>query len=511
MIGEVRNSFKRILSLNPNNKQKVEVEDFKPNQYVKVAALSPYFVPQTTKYEDNEDIDMSEFQGGDFENYTRARIENMDEILKGFEKYKTGLNRNREGNMEYFEEIVYFLMDLILPWMDTRTMEFPDIVNQMRGGSSAGFLTPGNKNDAFAKYFDDVEYYFHHPRQFFFDNTVLWTVVGKDEVRLKEKEPRTYSFPDLIFTMLLQKYTIMQNKSLMENWKQTPFAVGITENDWTDLIDKLETLQPKKWVMWDASRYDRSIPTEAMEAVFILRSVCHSETDKDTLAMIYSTIINRLNLLPNGEIYLTQNGNPSGQANTTIDNCIAHVYIWATMWCKYTGSIDGFEKWLKDHGWIVYGDDGLMISLNDWDEAFFSAIEEKLWTEVTGSTVSFFITDDPSAISFLGKHPIKVNGVWRSKPSEPAKNLMSLKLRNKKSMTEIQFFTKLVNYYELFYNYDKTEDKAGQMNKRYIKTKIDTFISNYHQILKDNTDYQGVLRTYKVEIPKKNGDFDFRN
>lgn len=439
----------------------------------------------------------------DLSDWGLALIHDKKLIDVAFDKYKTAIGRNKEFLSKNVSSVAgYVYSQFLIPYMETEIVCDSVLYNMAEGTSSAGFLFGGNKEDALQKYGDKVMYYLNYPLQYIQDIDTLFVIAAKDEVRLREKEPRSYSYPDMIFNMLLQRYTKYQNISLGACWKQTPFAVGIDVfEDWNWLISNWEKCPGNLYIEWDFSRYDRSICGEIMQEIAFMRIQELDPTEANIVLRLYERLINRKNLMYDGRVIITQNGNPSGQPNTTYDNCFAHMIIWGLCWKDYYGNLSGFKEFIETSGFKIFGDDGAACIEENF-RPFIEAIQGGLITKITGSTIEFQVHTKLENLTFLGRKPFRLNGVWVSRPANVDKLMQSLKMKARKKHSLTNQFARYVAYYKQFY-YCKFLAKDTDENRCFqtLDSLIKSFISDYGKFLSMDADYVANVRQYKVEIP----------
>lgn len=244
----------------------------------------------------------------------------------------------------------------------------------------------------------------------------IWTLSGKLEVRDVSKPCRCYMIAPMWMSAVQQKFTKLQNLTMMAARFKIPSAVGMrVPEDWYELYTRLhEHEEPDYKIkfflsdikLWDSVQY-RSVLWRT--ARLRCRALGLTGEEKKLFYHYVYWTINRVVLLPDGDLVLTKDGNASGKPDTTFDNGINQIQMHAMLWHDLYGTFSGFEMFLQRAKEFTNGDDIISACVNAADEDFYRALPG-LWKKRFGSEMKSELVEEWSAVHFLGAQPI--SSVW---------------------------------------------------------------------------------------------------
>lgn len=209
---------------------------------------------------------------------------------------------------------------------------------------------------------------------------VLWWTFLKNETLKKTKveseDIRMIMCTDPVFTRFGAAFDQHQNQLMKERTEThqaqvgwTPFFGGLNRR-----IQRLET-RGDIFVEMDWTRFDGTIPTEVFSHIKNIRWFLHGDMyktpeNKARYDWYVSNLINKVVLLPTGEVTFIQRGNPSGQISTTTDNNMINTFLTAFEICfqyvQQHGKIPLVADYFQHVDSICYGDDRLLAVDSNW-------------------------------------------------------------------------------------------------------------------------------------------------
>jgi hypothetical protein len=244
----------------------------------------------------------------------------------------------------------------------------------------------------------------------------IWVLSGKLEVRDVSKPCRCYMIAPMWMSAVQQKFTKLQNLTMMAARFKIPSAVGMrVPEDWYELYTRLHEYEEPDYKikfflsdikLWDSVQY-RSVLWRT--ARLRCRALGLTGEEKKLFFHYVYWTINRVVLLPDGELVLTKDGNASGKPDTTFDNGINQIQMHAMLWHDLYGTFSGFEMFLHRAKEFTNGDDIISACVNAADETFYRALPG-LWKKRFGSEMKSELVEEWSAVHFLGAQPL--SSVW---------------------------------------------------------------------------------------------------
>nr|WPR17470.1 MAG: nonstructural protein [Avian astrovirus 3] len=209
---------------------------------------------------------------------------------------------------------------------------------------------------------------------------VLWWTFLKNEVLKKKKvednDIRMIMCTDPGFTRFGACFEQHQNRLMKERSETHHAQIG-----WTPFfggLDKRLTRLQKKgdtFVELDWTRFDGTIPREVFKHIkeirwFFLHHKCKTPENRKRYEWYVSNLLDKITLLPTGEVTLIQTGNPSGQISTTTDNNMVNTFLTAFEVCynykKQYGRVPTVQEYYDHVDTICYGDDRILAYDSSW-------------------------------------------------------------------------------------------------------------------------------------------------
>lgn len=146
---------------------------------------------------------------------------------------------------------------------------------------------------------------------------------------------------------------------------KTMSCVGISpfNGGWHQLYCRMnDTTKPNKGG-YDYANWDATTMTRLMFMNCRFRFLCYREEDRTyhtwvAICNAYKSIIFSIVVLPDGSLEYKPGGNPSGVANTVVDNTLMNAFVVFYNWYRLAPEVDRtYERCLEELFAILYGDD----------------------------------------------------------------------------------------------------------------------------------------------------------
>ncbi|QCO31428.1 RdRp [Passerine astrovirus 3] len=276
----------------------------------------------------------------------------------------------------------------------------------------------------------------------------LWWVFLKNETlkvkKIKEDDIRMIMCTDPVFTRIGAAFDQHQNTLMKEKTETrqaqvgwSPFYGGLNKR-----LMRLQGAEARYFVEMDWTRYDGTIPEELFRHVKEMRWFLHDSAyktpeNRKRYEWYVENLINKLALLPTGEVTRIEKGNPSGQISTTTDNNFVNTFLTAYevgFFYKQThGRVPSVREYRDNVDSICYGDDRI-LAINEsfciYDESQLPTLYKErfgMWVKPENIKVSSRL----EGLSFCGLTFTKVKGVYYGIPNVN-KILSTLEHPNKK-------------------------------------------------------------------------------
>jgi len=288
--------------------------------------------------------------------------------------------------------------------------------------TSAGkpYLSMGLKTKAEAmksdQFFQDFPLHYHPV----FHVTTKTEFLSEQEV-YEDHKARTFFIPPVDF-VLKQKivYDDMDSKMKSQNSNFSTFwsRYGFTrQRGGTDRLGRAHADHGHEHEMGDVTGWDRNFPL--IRAVYQVRESFLSYTEKQQglVDHVREGLTHQCFILPNGEVYYKDTGNPSGSGKTTTDNTIGHIIIRFYLWIKafrlMHWSVD-YENILTHVLESLYGDDYLSsvskqlakVRSEIWTRSEWLEFVVSIYNKFNGMTIkpsAFAMSNDIQDMEFLGQ------------------------------------------------------------------------------------------------------------
>jgi hypothetical protein len=226
----------------------------------------------------------------------------------------------------------------------------------------------------------------------------IWTCAQKVELRsvqkLLENNIRVFTASPLEHSLALNIFCWDMNNRFYQSHLKTWSAVGMTKfmGVWDQLYQKLQRFF-KGWALdvsqWDSSCFRETLEGQAQLRWSFLKEKWKTSDNRTRFFNLYDHIINSVIVLENGFLVQKFTGNPSGSANTVVDNTMILFRLLAYAWITIMGDDASYEDFMENVFAVLYGDDNT-FSVHERVRDRFNA---KSIAEVFAS-VGFKVTTD---------------------------------------------------------------------------------------------------------------------
>nr|QXV86504.1 RNA-dependent RNA polymerase [Avastrovirus sp.] len=261
----------------------------------------------------------------------------------------------------------------------------------------------------------------------------LWWTFLKNETlkktKIQEDDIRMIMCTDPTYTRFGAAFDQHQNEQIKEHTEEktaqigwTPFFGGLDQR-----IRRLET-RGDTFVELDWTRYDGTIPVEVFSHIKEIRWFLHAEKYKTTqnrerYKWYVTNLIDKIVLLPTGEVTRIIKGNPSGQISTTTDNNFVNLFLTAFeiayMYRSQTGRIPTIQEYFDNVDMLCYGDDRL-LSVNSNFVKYEKELVPSIYKGIFGMWVkpeNIKVSDTPEKLSFCGLTIVKTPAGYYGTPN----------------------------------------------------------------------------------------------
>lgn len=267
-----------------------------------------------------------------------------------------------------------------------------------------------------------------------FENQVpLWWSFLKNETlkvsKILDDDIRMIMCTDPVYTRFGAAFDQHQN-SLMKEKTETHYAqVG-----WSPFYDGLDRRIRRlmavgdQFVEMDWTRFDGTIPPEVFLHIKELRWFLHADSYKTPMnrkryLWYVFHLLNKVVLLPSGEVTMIRKGNPSGQISTTTDNNFVNTFLTAFeiayMYKRENGCLPTLSDFKENVDFLCYGDDRL-LAINSEFLKYDASIIPDFYKTIFGMWVkpeNVKLFETPEGSSFCGLTVKRASGIWVGVPN----------------------------------------------------------------------------------------------
>lgn len=225
----------------------------------------------------------------------------------------------------------------------------------------------------------------------------IWTCAQKRELRevakVEAKKHRTFTASPIEFTIATNRLCLDMNNKLYSNGLLTWSFVGNSKfyRGWNSLYHYLsnEGVNENNAYELDESEYDSSIFCNALwdmvDLRFSMLKRCEQTPDNyKRFEKLYEAIINSYVVLEDGHIVRKFTGNPSGSANTIVDNTIILYRLFVYAWFKFCDTHDINTDYSHFHSNVraaLNGDDNTYTTTPEF-VSFNPAFIQSIWATI---------------------------------------------------------------------------------------------------------------------------------
>lgn len=254
-----------------------------------------------------------------------------------------------------------------------------------------------------------------------------WGSSSKEELRLLEKvdakKTRVFMSGSLMMYLFTSVYCGDFNDKFYKSYRETVSAVGMSKfsGGFHLLFKRLHW--KKTCGMTDASGWDTDMFPDLLWAIAQFRADCLfgcNNYDRVAFANIYQQIVESFLCTPSGEICQKFQGNPSGSANTIVDNTLGHFILKCYCWLKCMGEdidVDRAQEYLydlEDNVFMkLFGDDDV-FSVSPEASVRYTPVNIVKYAKELGFTLTL-LSDEwlhRHDLEFLSHRVVKVRGFY---------------------------------------------------------------------------------------------------
>jgi hypothetical protein len=264
----------------------------------------------------------------------------------------------------YFEPAVDYVYDMLNPaFRQTRILTTEEVLPTIEMGASAGqpygYYGIRTKRD-FYSCPECVEHLFD---PHIFQSRPVWKIVPKREwleaSEIMSGKVRTFIVPP-VPVVHWGKIIYGHQSELLKMYEWSAYGFNPYQGG-TDLLAQT-LLRNNLFLMYDVKGWDRLLPI--LEMVYELRNDYIPDKYIEAYTWLTECMVRSFLLMPDGIIFFKGWGNNSGSPNTTTDNIIAHMFIFALFLFRlYKGDMSRIVKAVCR----LFGDDNVS-SLPEVDE-----------------------------------------------------------------------------------------------------------------------------------------------
>lgn len=256
------------------------------------------------------------------------------------------------------------------------------------------------------------------------NNRPIWWCFLKNEVlkisKVTSNDIRMILCTDPGFTRFGAVFEQDQNNRMKEKTEThkaqvgwTPFFGGIDRR-----IRRISKISNPQFVELDWTRFDGTIPKQLFWRIkqmrfFLLKDQYKTKQNRQKYNWYVKNLLEKIILLPTGEVCQVKKGNPSGQYSTTVDNNFVNVWLTCFeityMYYKQKGILPALCDLKANIDFICYGDDRLLAVSEDFVK-YDPELVCRMYKDIFGmwvKTENIRVSDSVEGLSFCGMKIIK--------------------------------------------------------------------------------------------------------
>jgi len=229
---------------------------------------------------------------------------------------------------------------------------------------------------------------------------IFWNCSQKVELRSVEKlklnRIRTFLASSFEHSASLNRMCVDQNNKFYNSNNKTWSFVGGTKflQGWDRLIRRLGRFDttftvPNAFELdesdYDSSLFARALWEQAEIRWSFLRVEDRTPANRMRLHNLYYEIVNSIMVMDAGEVIMKDTGNPSGSANTIVDNTMILFRLFAYAWiilCKEIGRDTSYVDFMESVEAALNGDDNSYSCSKEAAEFFTPANIARVWSAI---------------------------------------------------------------------------------------------------------------------------------
>lgn len=460
-----------------------------------------------TRYSLESDLDeIFEISG----EYGLANTTNKKEVITSFAKYATR-QYERDFISEHLSQALRMTAS-VTPELSPTKLTPIETIAQTKGLKSAGYRCNGTKGKFHSLYMNQMQEALEDP-SVLLECVPIYTVISKDEVRKVSKDCRDLAFPPTWFSDLAISYEKDFFLTTLEAFEVSPIKLGLPlPQAWPTLIVGLlrHRPDPKKFQSlfgeWDAVQFDRSHPIEvtlSWHEFMQLKKAAFIALGCQISAYLSFWSCFRIVYLPDGRVVLVSAGIYSGDVSTSNKNSYFHIIRLALCWIRIFNHSKGFRTFMAKSGICIFGDDAVCAAHDPMSVRFLTELGTA-WYALFGAELKVKLSTDISGVSFLGKRSLG-NDSWQAfvpVTSDLDRQISSLVLKGKRSMTIVQRLSKLVAHRLLLCGFDfgsgavsdevQIQNNQGKHHLSVLDSYIKKFISKNDPLNNENPQWRSL-------------------
>lgn len=284
------------------------------------------------------------------------------------------LNGVVQDMLEFFEPLKDSCPILPLDQVDYNTKSSPGFIMKKVFGCK-------NKLDVVQKHEDYLNLFWEkaHKEKY----PTLWTQSGKVEMlkssKIRNNDVRAFTIIPAEMFFSLARMSQSFNAILCDSYRTMPIKHGInlSYGGFKDLLEKM-TLHNMFVGEGDCRKWDSSMVQLLLELAKIVRFYCWDKKGMsveewwERMDYYYDETITTCLYNSTGEVLIKFAGQPSGTVNTTDDNCLAHLFVFCSLFRRHTGK-SLYKLWHINVELALYADDhlftvtGLTAPIHDFE------------------------------------------------------------------------------------------------------------------------------------------------